>query len=111
MTTNIKGIVRSSVPFRVKNLKKMRNFWANFTDFEPETHILKCKTETKNLNILMQDCGLYLGKANSMQKICNRVLKVVKFLGKNLTNLSFGQIRPSQNPRGNTGQEQSSEYK
>ena len=51
----------------------MRNFWANFTDFEPEINIIKCKTEkllTKNLNILMQYCSLYLGKANLMQKNC-----------------------------------------
>ena len=50
----------------------MRNFWANFIDFEPEIIIIKCKNSTKNLNILMQDCSLYLGKANLMQKICNR---------------------------------------
>ena len=53
----------------------MQNFWANFTDFEPKVHIVKCKTEkpeTKNLNILMQDCSLYLGKANLMEKICKR---------------------------------------
>ena len=24
-----------SVPSRVRNLRKMRNFWANFTDFKP----------------------------------------------------------------------------
>ena len=56
-------------------LRKMRNFWANFTDFEPEINIIKCETEnlkTKNLNILMQGCSLYLGKANLMQKICER---------------------------------------
>ena len=34
-----------SVPSRVRNLRKMRNFWANFTDFEPEIDIIKCKTE------------------------------------------------------------------
>ena len=28
--------VNTSVPCRVRNLRKMRNFWANFTDFEPE---------------------------------------------------------------------------
>ena len=50
----------------------MRNFWASFTDFEPEIMIIKCKTETKNLNILMQDCSLYLGKANLKQKISKR---------------------------------------
>ena len=26
----------TSVLSRVRNLRKMRNFWANFTDFEPE---------------------------------------------------------------------------
>ena len=30
---------------RVRNLKKMRHFWANFTDFEPEINIITCKTE------------------------------------------------------------------
>ena len=53
----------------------MRNFWANYTDFEPEINITICKTEkleTKNLNTLMQDGSLYLGKANLMQKICKR---------------------------------------
>ena len=34
-----------SVPYRVKNLRKMRHFWANFTDFEQEINILRCKTE------------------------------------------------------------------
>ena len=38
-------LVRVSVPSRVRNLRKMRNFWANFTDFEPEINIVKCKTE------------------------------------------------------------------
>ena len=53
----------------------MRNFWINFTDFEPEINIVKCKTEKlekQNLNILMQDCSLYFGKANLMQKICKK---------------------------------------
>ena len=52
-----------------------RKFWANFTDFEPQINMIKCKTEKlkqKNLNILMLDCSLYLGKANLMQKICKR---------------------------------------
>ena len=31
----------------------------------------------------MQDCSLYLKKANVMQKSYKRVLKVVKSLGKN----------------------------
>ena len=31
----------------------------------------------------MQDCSLYPGKANLMQKMCKRILKVVKSLGKN----------------------------
>ena len=35
----------TSVPSKVRNLRKMRNFWANFTDFEPEINIIKCKTE------------------------------------------------------------------
>ena len=30
---------------RVRNLRKMRNFWANFTNFEPEIIIIKCKPE------------------------------------------------------------------
>ena len=53
----------------------MRNFWANFYDLEPKINIIKCKTEklkTKNLNILMEDCSYYLGKANLMQKIWKR---------------------------------------
>ena len=53
----------------------MQNFWANFTNYKPEIYIIKCKTEklkTKNLNIFMQDCSLYHGKANLMQKICER---------------------------------------
>ena len=37
--------VIASVPSRVRNLRKMRNFWANFTDFKPEINIAKCKTE------------------------------------------------------------------
>ena len=41
-----------SVPSRVRNLRKMRNFWANITDFEPEINIsiaytVKCKTEKR----------------------------------------------------------------
>ena len=39
------SLLLSSVPSRVRNLRKMRNFWANFTDFEPEINIIKCKTE------------------------------------------------------------------
>ena len=50
----------------------------------------------------MQDSSLYLGKANLMQKIGKGVLKVVKSLGKNSNEFIFGQIRTSQNPRGNT---------
>ena len=38
-------MVPVSVPSRVRKLRKMRNFWANFTDFEPEINIMKCKTE------------------------------------------------------------------
>ena len=38
-------LFHTSVPSRVRNLRKMRNFWANFTDFEPEINITKCKTE------------------------------------------------------------------
>ena len=34
-----------SVPSRVRNLRKMQNFWANFTDFKPEINIIKCQTE------------------------------------------------------------------
>ena len=30
---------------RVRNLRKMQNIWANFTDFEPEISIIKCKTK------------------------------------------------------------------
>ena len=65
------GVI-TSVPSTVRNLRKMRNFWANFTDFKSEIDIIKCKTLTKNLNILMQGCSTYLGKANLMQKICKR---------------------------------------
>ena len=35
----------SSVPSRVRNLRKMRKFWAYFTDFEPEINIIGRKTE------------------------------------------------------------------
>ena len=65
----------TSVSSRVRNLRKMQNFWANFSDFGPDINSVKCKTErlkTKNLNILMQDCSLYLGKANLAQKIYKR---------------------------------------
>ena len=34
-----------SVPSRVRNLRKMQNFGANFIGFEPEINIIKCKTE------------------------------------------------------------------
>ena len=37
--------LNASVPSRVRNLRKMRNFWANFTDFESEVNIVKCKIE------------------------------------------------------------------
>ena len=30
-----------SVPSRVRNLRKMQNFWANFADFEPEINNIK----------------------------------------------------------------------
>ena len=66
--------ISTSAPSRVRNLRKMRNFWANFTDFEPEIININCKTEKlqKTMNILMQDCSLYLGKADLMQKIRKR---------------------------------------
>ena len=32
--------LRNSVLSRVRNLRKMRNFWANFTDFNPEVNII-----------------------------------------------------------------------
>ena len=35
----------ASVPSTVRNMRKMRNIWANFTDFEPENNIIKCKTQ------------------------------------------------------------------
>ena len=77
--------VRISVPSRVRNLRKMGNFQANFTDFEPVINIVKCKTEkfglTNNLNVLMQDCSLYLGKANLMQKICKSGPQSSKIFG------------------------------
>ena len=57
-----------NVPSRVGNLRKMRNFWANFTDFEPEISIIKCKTE----KLEYFNARLYLGKANLKQKICKR---------------------------------------
>ena len=34
-----------SVTSRVRNLRKMHNFWAYFIDFEPEINIIKSKTE------------------------------------------------------------------
>ena len=37
--------VWGSVPTRVRSLRKMQNFWENFTDFKPEVNIIKCKTE------------------------------------------------------------------
>ena len=55
----------------------MQNFWANFTDFEPEINLIICKTEklkTKNLNILMQDYSTVacILEKQIMQKICER---------------------------------------
>ena len=53
----------------------------------------------------MQDCSLYLGKANLMQRIRKRgpqTVKIVKSLGKISVNILFGQICTGQNPRGNT---------
>ena len=38
-------VVLASVPSLVRNLEKTQNFWANFTDFEPEINIIKCKTK------------------------------------------------------------------
>ena len=34
-----------SVPSRARNLRKMQNFWAKFTDFATEINIIKRKTE------------------------------------------------------------------
>ena len=48
----------------------MRNFCANFTDFKAE--INRAYYKMQNLNMLMQDSSLYLGKENLMQKICKR---------------------------------------
>ena len=42
--TNVRSST-GSVPSSVGHLRKMQNFWANFTDFEPEINIIKCKTE------------------------------------------------------------------
>ena len=39
-----------SVLSRVRNLRKKRNFWANFTDFKPEINVIKCKTEKLEQN-------------------------------------------------------------
>ena len=39
------SVTSCSVPSRVRNLRKMRSFWANFNDFELEINIIKCKTE------------------------------------------------------------------
>ena len=51
----------------------------------------------------MQDCSLYLGKANLMQKNCKKGPQRSENLwAKTSMNLSFGLIRTSQNPRGNT---------
>ena len=41
----VNPITVSSVPSRVRSLRKTRDFWANFTDFEPGINIIKCKTE------------------------------------------------------------------
>ena len=46
----ILGYAGSSVPSRVRNLRKMQNFWANFINFEPEINIIKCKTEKLKQN-------------------------------------------------------------
>ena len=48
MQGSVGGSVLGSVPSRVRNLRKMQNFWANFTDFAPEIIIIKCKTENLN---------------------------------------------------------------
>ena len=39
----------TSVSSRVRNLRKMRNFWANFSDFKSEIYIIKCKNFNKKL--------------------------------------------------------------
>ena len=38
-------LATTSVPSRVRNLRKIRIFLANFTDFKAEINIIKCKTE------------------------------------------------------------------
>ena len=51
----------------------------------------------------MQDCSLNLGKANLVQKNCKKGPQSSEmFKNFNGFRLSFGQIRTSQNPRGNT---------
>ena len=45
MQGNFLWLMRGSVPSKVRNLRKMRNFWANFTDFEPKINYMKCKTQ------------------------------------------------------------------
>ena len=37
-----------SVPSRVRNLRKMQNFWIHLTDFEPKINIIICKSENFN---------------------------------------------------------------
>ena len=39
------GLLVRSVPSKMRSLRKMRNFWANFTDFYLKINIIKCKTE------------------------------------------------------------------
>ena len=50
----------TSVPSGVRNLRKMRNFWANFTDFEPEINIIKCKSEKLKQKLKYFNARLWL---------------------------------------------------
>ena len=64
--------VVGSVPSKMRNLRKMRIFWANFTDSKSGINIIKCK---------MHNCCLYLGKANVMQKFCKRGPQSIEIFG------------------------------
>ena len=64
----------------------MRNFWANFIDFEPLINIIQCKTEklkqkTEYFNARLYLCSLYLGKANLTQKVCKNGLQSNEIFG------------------------------
>ena len=76
------GIVGNSDPSRVRNLRKMRNFWANFTDFDPEINIMKCKTEVELMSFAAIDNSKSVRITNSMfarKDICTQKTKFQNF--------------------------------